>query len=286
MPRVLVIGFGKLGSSLTRFLIHAQIKVQVVDPKPYDPSFERVVKKKDYFEKLSAQPLAHADLIFICVRDDQISGIVRALKSFPLKNKRIVHTSGVTDADVLEPLRKQGASVGSFHPLQTFNVPLLPAEHWHSIYCTFQGDAEIQSELQEIFRPAGVKIIAVNRTQKQAVHLAAVVSANFQVALYAWASEIIKQAGLENITVGRLLAPLVEQTAKNFSQRPLNEILSGPLQRGDLSSIRRHLDFLSKNSDELSIRLYRLLSEKLLQNEDFNIQDRKRLQEFFKGLEK
>lgn len=286
MARVLIIGFGKLGSSLTRFLIHAQIKVQVVDSKPYDLSFKTIIKERDYFNGLSAEIIHHANLIFICVRDDQIPTVARQLKSFPLKNKHIVHTSGVTDADVLEPLRKKGALVGSFHPLQSFSIPFLPAEHWHSIYCTFQGDPVIQSELQEIFRSAGIKIIAVNRTQKQAIHLAAVVAANFQVALYSWASEIIKQAGLENIAAGQLLAPLVEQVAKNFSQKPLNEILSGPLQRGDLSTIRRHLDFLSKNGDELSVGLYRLLCEKLLQNDDFNIQDRKRLQEFFNGLEK
>ncbi len=285
MQQVLIIGFGKLGSSLARLLQkNRAVTLRIMDVRPYESAFTAVIGKDAYFNEISASLIESSHFIFICTADDQIPDVVSRLQSFSLKNKFVVHTSGATDAEILNVLRKQGAAIGSFHPLQTFNIPFLPAEHWQSIYCTFQGDAKILASLKELLRNNGPKIIQVDGTQKKAVHLAAVVAANFQTALYTWAAEILAEAGIDNISAGKLLGPLAEQTARNFSQKTLQEILSGPIQRGDLGTIREHVNYLCQHGDETSLRLYRLLSEKLLQNDKLPVQNRDLLMAFFKTI--
>jgi predicted short-subunit dehydrogenase-like oxidoreductase (DUF2520 family) len=287
MQRFLIIGFGKLGSSLARFLkddVHAVVRV--ADPKPFDSSFKIVADQAEYSSALSKDIVNTASFIFICTSDDQIPFVARQLQSFNLKNKFVVHTSGATGTGPLKGLRRQGALVGSFHPLQTFNEMLLPAQHWYGIYATFQGDATILDALKSLFEPVGIKIVPVNSKQKQAVHLAAAVAANFQVALYSWADEILKQAGLQTVSAGELFGPLAGQVAKNFAQKPLGQILSGPLQRGDLQTIGRHVQYLKDAGDQEGLGLYRMLARKLLQNADFPIKDREQLWKFLKGREK
>ncbi len=285
MQQVLIIGFGKLGSSLARLLRkNRAVTLRIMDVKPYDSAFASVISKDAYFNDLSVHLIESSHFIFICTADDQIPIIVSRLELFSLKNKFVIHTSGVADAEILKVLRKQGAAIGSLHPLQTFNVSFLPAEHWQSIYCTFQGDAKILASLQELLQNNGPKIIEVDGIQKKAVHLAAVVAANFQTALYAWAAEILAETKIETVSAGSLLGPLARQTAQNFSRRELHEILSGPLQRGDLGTIREHVNYLRQHGDDTSLRLYRLLSEKILQNDKLPVQNRDLLMAFFKRI--
>ena len=116
-----------------------------------------------------------------------------------------------------------------------------------------------------------------------AVHLAAVVAANYQVALYTWAQQILDEAGLKDITASQLLGPLAFSVAQNFTERPLHAILSGPLQRGDLKTIQEHLNLLQKQSDTLSVELYKALGLKLLQNSEFPIANREKLLRLLNG---
>ncbi len=287
MHRFLIIGFGKLGSSLGRFLLNAGSRsLLVVDSQPYQTLFGNVVERDKYFNMLSEATVADASFIFICTSDDHIPSVAKQLSSYELKNKYIVHTSGAVDVQPLVFLREQGAKVGSFHPLQTFNEMFLSAERWHSVFCTFQGDGSVLRDLRKIFDKVNTQIIAVTGAQKQAVHLAATITANFQAALFSWATEIIGQSGLEDFPVGKMLGPLVRQVTENVIEKPLPAILSGPLQRGDLQTIRRHVQYLRQSKDAMALELYRLLCLKLLQNRQFPIKNRKQLQDYFDSLEK
>ncbi len=282
MGNILIIGLGKLGSSLSRFLIESRnVSVAAVDKTPFDKAWPNFLPQDHYFSVLNNEVVQNANGIFISVPDDQIPTAIDTLSSFELQDKFVVHTSGLVNADVLQPLQKRGALIGSLHPLQTFNKKFLPANVWHSITCTFQGDLRLLTILNGLFAPAKARFVQVNGRQKMAVHLAAVVAANFQIALYAWAQQILSNAGLKNITASQLLGPLALKVAKNFTENPLNEILSGPLQRGDLQTILEHLNFLRQQNDASSIQLYKMLALKLLQNSDFPIEKRDELMRLF-----
>lgn len=284
MQNVLIIGLGKLGSALFRFLKEERnINVNVVDKTPFAESWQKFLPASRYFNRLSPEIMQRANGIFICVPDDQIPTVVHELLAFELKDKFVAHTSGLVLAKVLSPLAKQGALVGSLHPLQTFPERFLPPGIWRSITCTFQGDLRLLTLLRALFAGSKMNFIQVSGEQKMAVHLAAVVAANYQVALYAWAQQILAEAGLKDLTASQLLGPLAFSVAQNFNEKPLHAILSGPLQRGDLMTIREHLKLLEKQGDALSVALYKALGLKLLQNSEFSIANREELLRLFNG---
>ncbi|NOX89709.1 MAG: DUF2520 domain-containing protein [Calditrichaeota bacterium] len=287
MQDILIIGFGKLGSSLERFLVGKGFRnINVVETdKDYSPSWKPFLPEANFHRNLNESVLKISDFVFISVPDDQILPVARALSKYNLDKKKIVHTSGAVDASVLDPLKNRGALTGSWHPLQTFNQMFLSEKVWDSIVCSFQGDETVLSELKRIFSDVNLQIIKVNAEQKKAIHTAAVVAANYQVALYGWAQEIIDRSGLKNIGVSQILGPLVRQVVENFSRKPLSEILTGPLQRGDIRTIEQHLNYLKKNSDAQSVELYKLLALKILENPDFPVNNRSKLGQFLNDYE-
>ncbi len=287
MQNFLIIGFGKVGSSLFRVLTNLnRFKISVLEPvKDFKEEWAKFLPAHSFFRNYETLQFQPFDFMAICTPDDQISKIVHRLQKFQLKNSSIFHTSGNKPAELLDPLRKKGARIGSLHPLQTFNRMFLPPEVWQGITCTFQGDSTLAVELKKIFDPLQTKIVTIDYQQKQLLHLAATISANFQVALYSWAEEILNLSGLQNPDLNTWLGPLIHQVSNNLSQNPLSKILSGPLQRGDVNTIEDHLNLLKDHQTAKEIELYRQLSQKLLDNPEFEIKDRQKLKNFLEHYE-
>ncbi len=283
MQTFLIIGFGKLGSALSRLLkerLSADVIVQGHSPF-FDEAWRPFLNPEAYFLRLNREIVRKAQGIFITVPDQQIASVAEQLKSFDLNDRFVVHMSGLVSAEVLEPLGAQGALIGSLHPLQTFNERFLEPHVWDNITCTFQGDLRLLTLLHGLFSPLHIRLLPVTAAQKTAIHLAAVVAANYQVALYAWAQQILEESQLKSHDVARLLGPLVRTVAENFTTKPLPEILSGPIQRGDTQTIHQHLNLLERQKDGSSVQLYKLLGRKLLQNPHFPIANREQLLRIF-----
>ncbi len=287
MQNFLIIGFGKVGSSLYRALATLnRFNILVLDAKKdFQKEWASFLPARSFFKDIVNIRQKSFDFIAICTPDDQINETVSKLQKLSLKNCAVFHTSGNKPAELLKPLRDRVAHIGSLHPLQTFNHMFLPAEVWQGITCTFQGDIKLKDDLQKIFEPLQTKIVAIDYQQKQLLHLAATISANFQVALYSWAEQILKASGIEPADLNAWLGPLIRQVSTNLNQQPLSKILSGPLQRGDLNTITDHLELLKDYRAEGDIELYRLLCQKLLENPEFEIKDRQKLKNFLEHYE-
>lgn len=265
MYDILIIGYGNVGSALYLALELAGYKCAVSDPylEHEIPPASRVSLK----EGLSAP------LIFIAVPDDALSTLVTNLQNFNLHEKVVVHTSGLQPAAVINLL--EGAYGGSLHPVQTFSRRNLPPQTWQGIICTFEGSDPAFSAVKEIVTALGTRLERVSAQQKAALHCAAVFAANYQVALLQSAEKILNQFQLDK----SLLLPLIEQVRKNFSIQPANSILSGPLKRGDVQTIRKHLKLLEEEGLANEQALYKNLARYLLADPDFELQISEELRE-------
>ncbi|MCD6376411.1 MAG: DUF2520 domain-containing protein [Caldisericaceae bacterium] len=287
MQNFLIVGFGKVGSSLYRAMATLnRFNILLLDAKKdFKEEWASFLPAHSFFRNIVNIRQKSFEFIAICTPDDRINETVSQLQDFQLKNCAVFHTSGNKPAELLNPLRDRGAHIGSLHPLQTFNSMFLPPEVWQGITCTFQGDTKLKDNLQKIFDPLKTKIVPIDYQQKQLLHLVATISANFQVALYSWAEQILKASGIEPPDLNTWLGPLIRQVSTNLNQHPLSKILSGPLQRGDLNTLEDHLKLLKKYQKAADIELYRLLCQKLLENLEFEIKDRQKLKNFLEHYE-
>ncbi len=283
----LIVGFGKVGSSLFNVLkADPQATIFVVDPlKNLNKTWTQNLSPDSFYKEINELPPKKFELIAICVPDDQIEKVVSALLNFPLDNSFVFHTSGTQTTECLIPLKEKGAQIGSLHPLQTFNQMFLPTTIWDSITCTFQGDAALYARLKALFEPFKTRIVTVTQKQKQMLHLTATITANYQVALYSWAQQLLKEVDLPENTLNDWLSPLIVQVGQNLQKQAVSKILSGPLQRGDLNTIKYHLKLLNTKGNKSDALLYRLLGLKILENADFNIQNRQELKRYLESNE-
>jgi predicted short-subunit dehydrogenase-like oxidoreductase (DUF2520 family) len=202
--------------------------------------------------------LSDADVVFLCVPDDQIAS---ASKSLPKSKALIVHCSGGMSMDVLE----ENPRYGVFYMLQTFTKPVKNSEdRLQSKLDKGKQDFGILLEANNADDLAFLKHLAeeistnVNTADSETrvrIHCAAVFANNFTNHCLAIAKDICAR----NHTDGDLLNSLILETFKKAMDHQPKEIQTGPVRRNDNSTIQRHLELLTK--EEASI--YKAMSRSI-----------------------
>ena len=191
-------------------------------------------------------------LIIISVPDNQIKTVAQQLSEAGIswKNRYVIHLSGSLDSSILEPLATKGAHIGSLHPLQTFTRGDT-ADRFDDIWFTMQGNDAIISILDKLIAPCSGQRKILSSSQKSAMHLAAVFASNYLVALMDVVENITKDSDISDGL--KMLEPIVQQTVHNINSKGSKKSLSGPVARGDTSTIEKHLEQLEKNPRYLKL---------------------------------
>jgi len=279
MKNLLIIGYGKLGSSLfTALQDQKKYHLMVHDKDGSIPEGPATLRTDIYQTEINQSIVSHTDMIIISVPDDNIDQVVKGLSKFNLKQTLVIHTSGVHSSNLLADLERQGAKTGSLHPMQTFPERLGPSSLWQNIKLTYQGSVEGFRNCKKICEQLNSALIQVTEEQKQALHIAAVFAANYSVAIYAAAEKIIDVQKLSK----DILLPLIEQVQSNFKKNSAHNILSGPLQRGDHKTLAKHLEFLNHPEFTNEKELYQNIAKFILEDDNFDVNQRHTLKKVVK----
>ena len=190
-----------------------------------------------------------AEMVFITTPDDVIAQVCSEVHWH--KGQSVLHCSGAHSVDILEPAKRLGAAVGSFHPLQTFAdvdqaIANLPGS-------TFAVEAEepLLSTLKELTHLLNGNWVKLGSGDKVLYHAAAVFACNYLVTLVKLAQDLWKDFGVSSNEATRALLPLIRGTINNIYNIGLPDCLTGPVARGDLGTIERHLSALENKSPSL-----------------------------------
>lgn len=168
-----------------------------------------------------------------------------------------LHTSGVHGPDVLDPLREAGLAVASWHPLTSLAAP--SSEAFRGVAFGVDGDDLAVERARGLAGRLGGRIVRLEPGAHARYHAAAVFASNYVAACLAVAADELVAAtagrgGLEE------LAPLARAALENALERGFPEGLTGPVERGDVGTVRRHLEALPPDRRPL----YRQLARELL----------------------
>lgn len=276
--KFLIVGAGNVGTSLYLKLSELHPGKVHIYGRLESNQFENIhVAKEDYTNYLSQEIVDPVETIFICVPDDKIKEASRVLLMHRLMNKTIFHTSGAKDSSELEHLKNRNANVASLHPLQSFPVKFLPPSKWEEIIFAYEGDEKAYIVASGIIEKMNSKIIRLTEDQKVAMHIAGVFVSNYFVGLLSVAEGILTQAGITGVPRNELLQPLAQGVVDNYKKSRADEILSGPLKRGDINVIRKHIQYLRIHKS--NVDLYVQMAKVLLKNPQFNIPGSAKLEE-------
>ena len=185
-----------------------------------------------------------AELIFITTPDDAIAPVASEIQWH--RGQSVVHCSGALSTDILEPAKKLGAQVGSFHPLQTFASVKQAVENIPGSTFAVEAEEPLLSTLKDMATTLDGHWIELKASDKVAYHAAAVIACNYLVTLVKLATDLWQSFNIPQSQATQALLPLIRGTIHNIDTVGIPQCLTGPIARGDIKTIKKHLDALQK----------------------------------------
>lgn len=255
------IGAGKVGFSLGKYLKEENINVVGYYSRSEHSSEEATIftNTKQY---INLEDLINdSDAIFITTSDDKIKEVWNDIKELPIKNKLICHCSGSISSEIFSNISKYGAYGYSIHPMFAISDKYNSYKDLSKAFITIEGHKKYQGYLKELFYSLGNNVAIISSENKPLYHAASVVVSNLVLGLINNGIKYLGECGFSQEMAINALYPLIEFNIKNISENGVIKSLTGPVERGDLSTIMGHCNVLDSRDKEL----YKLLSMNVLE---------------------
>lgn len=259
-PLIGIIGAGAVGTALGAALHRAGWPVVAVASRDAArrERFRSLVPGARGFAEAPAI-LDEVELLILAVPDDVIEQLAGELRLYG--GQALVHTSGVLGAEALEPARAAGTQIGAFHPLIAFADTERAIAAFHGATIAVEGDDQLITHLADMAESLGATAVRLEPGSKAAYHAAAVLAAGGFVALLDAIAELGRAAGLDEQGSLAVYGGLIEQTLGNARALGIRAALTGPMTRGDVGTLERHLDALARLAPAV-LPLYRAAAER------------------------
>jgi predicted short-subunit dehydrogenase-like oxidoreductase (DUF2520 family) len=256
---IAIVGTGNIAQSLGRLLCQRGVEVLQLVGRNLNHA-----KRAVAFVGYGVTAGTFSDLtpgterLVIAVADSALPQVVLDLIRSGFSNGIVLHTSGGSGFDPFKPLSARGIHVGVIHPLQSVPSPDRGVECLPGSFFALAGDAAAVSWAESLAASLTGRVLRIERRHWALYHAAAVMASNYQVTLLDAALELFREAGIPAGTALEALAPIVRATTENVLSRGTHESLTGPIQRGDVKTVSRHLAALVHAAPETR-RLYTAL---------------------------
>lgn len=234
-----IIGTGRVGGAIAVALSRAGVRVGPLWSRACAHAHEvasRVVGA--WAVPAAADVAAASDLTIIAVPDRAIAPVC---ESIPWRRgAMVVHTSGSMSRDALASAAAAGAQVGGWHPLKSFAGTPRDADLAGSTFA-IEAESSVRGALLSLTDAVGGVPIFLEPGDRARYHAAAALASNGLVALLADAAEMWGEFGIDRAHALAALLPLVEGTVANLRAVGLPDALTGPVERGDVETVRAHM---------------------------------------------
>jgi predicted short-subunit dehydrogenase-like oxidoreductase (DUF2520 family) len=242
-----IVGAGRVGRALGRRLRELGWRVGVVATRsnPTARAAVRAIGAGHPTNRLTRQVLA-SEVVLIATPDSIIEKVAADLADLggnEWHGKAVLHTSGALDSSALRALADAGAATGSIHPMQTFSgqsVPELAGRVFGIDGCP--GALKVA---RKMIRQMGGVAVRLSGTNKAAYHAAGSFACAHVLALMEAATHLLMAQGFTRRQATRALLPLTRQMLDNLERIGPHAAWTGPVIRGDFSTVQRHADALS-----------------------------------------
>jgi predicted short-subunit dehydrogenase-like oxidoreductase (DUF2520 family) len=191
-----------------------------------------------------------AEMVFITTPDGAIAQVAAQVRWHP--GQSVIHCSGADSLDILEPATKAGAQAGAFHPLQTLASIAYAIENIPGSTFALEAEEPLLSDLKEMAHALQGRWIELRPGDKVLYHAAAVIACNYMVTLVKLATDLWQTFGVPTSEATQALLPLLRGTVNNIGNVGLPNCLTGPIARGDLGTIQKHLKSLEAKAPGLA----------------------------------
>ena len=204
-----------------------------------------------------AQDVADAaGFVFITTPDDIIPKVAAQVNWH--SGQSVIHCSGACSTDILKPAEERGATVGSFHPCQTFASVDQAIENLPGSTFAIEAEEPLLSVLKEMATALRGGCLELKAEDKALYHASAAIACNYFYTIVKLAADLWQNFGKSTAEATQAFLPILRGSVNNIANVGLPGCLTGPIARGDLDTIRKHLDALEKRAPAI-VGLYKAL---------------------------
>lgn len=255
------IGGGKVGFSLGKYLKENNFDVVGYFSKNVDSikGAANFTNTKEFYSL--GEILSESDILFITTTDSEIESVWENLKKLSIKNKIICHCSGALSSEIFKGRENYNVFGYSVHPLFPIKDKYESYKSLKEAVFTVEGDETYINIIISMFSSIGNKVKEIKKEDKIKYHKSAVLVSNLVLALISIGVDELESCGFYSDEALDSLYPLIKNNIKNIKEKGLYEALTGPVERGDLEIVKKHLEASTDENKEI----YKLLSKKLLE---------------------
>jgi predicted short-subunit dehydrogenase-like oxidoreductase (DUF2520 family) len=185
-----------------------------------------------------------AELVLLAVPDDVLPGLVEGLVRTGAVHggQFVAHPSGRQGIGVLDPATEAGAVPLALHPAMTFTGTSIDLARLEGCPFGVTSEESMRPVAEALVVEMGGEPVWVPESARTMYHAALVFGANYLMTVVLQSIDLLEQAGIA--APERLLAPLLSASLDN-ALRHGDTALTGPVARGDASTVARHLEVMS-----------------------------------------
>lgn len=201
-----------------------------------------------------------ASMVIVSVPDREITDIATKLaaETALLADTCVVHTAGSLGIAALHPLTRTSALLGAMHPLQSFAEPVTALAQLCTTYAGIEATGVAAQRIEQFAKHLGLRPFALDGSERVRYHAAAVLASNAITALAYTAKQLLPSG----VPLDALF-PLMRGAVENLVSIGLPNALTGPIDRGDVATVQRHIEEIDETTPEVA-PAYRALSQVML----------------------
>lgn len=255
-----IIGAGRVGCSIGKYLRTKDIELAGyydVDSAAAKEAAE--FTRTESFDSLK-QLADQSQIIFITTPDSFIIPVWEQLKELSLTNQIICHCSGALSSDSFSGRESMSVSCCSIHPMLPFSNKFSSYQQLEHAFFTVEGHPHAVQVITDLLTSYGNEVCRIDAAAKPEYHAAASILSNQVIAVLDTGYRLLEDCGFSREKAVAATAALVRQNIENVLSQGCVHALTGPIERGDVATVEKHLHCL--NTEDAA--LYRMLGTRLL----------------------
>ena len=271
--RIGFIGAGRVGNAFGAYLKKNGMELSGYYSIPKESAENAASLTESGYYSSMIELVDASDVVFITTPDAVIEEVAHdlaheisesgseGLKS-SMNHKMFVHMSGAHSSQRLEILQGLGSEIGSLHPVQSIADVETAVNQLQSTVFSVEGSSVAVEKLSQLMEQMDNTYFIIKSEQKTLYHMAACTVSNYLVTLVDVGLAMYESIGIDRQVAYKALYPLIRGTVENLKHMDTKEALTGPIARGDINTVKAHLDAVT---DENIEAFYRYLGNATVQ---------------------
>lgn len=245
------IGAGRVGCSIGKYFVRHGIHVTgYYNRNPGPAKWAAEFTETRVFETME-ECVSGSEAVMIAVPDDAICPVWNQLRGYPVKGKVFCHFSGALASDVFDGIDAAGAYGCSLHPMYAFADRETAYRGLDGIGFTIEGADEAVQLVRGLLEDCHNPVIRMQASQKVRYHAAASMLSNHVAGVLSCGYELLEEAGFSEEQARTFSGALVLGNVRNVIENGAMKALTGPIERGDVETVRQHLHVLTPEQEEM-----------------------------------